>query len=162
MTGTEEFRQEIRRLCPEGFLKRDRSPDALFVSDFPLRSRPEEALAALESAGYSCRIRDGLAHIALTPSRVPPSPAVSFTPGSAEQLYLYSLAVRLTRAGGETQAFHLPAFYLVFKALESGSTAEVSLLLPPMIAKWQRERRPLPGQLGGWLIHLLTHVKSGA
>ena len=68
MIGFEAWRATLRTLTTPGFLRRDQGEDALFASDYPRRSPdPEARTAAIEAAGFTVRIENGIAHLDASP-----------------------------------------------------------------------------------------------
>ena len=105
------WREELRRLIPRGFLRRDQG-DGLFVSDYPRHGEEAPVSDALRQAGYTVGLRGSLAHVdgglekycALTEG-LPEMEA----PLSEEFFWLCSLANHLQKTGAEITADNLEA-----------------------------------------------------
>lgn len=104
MSALEKYRTMVRAvLCDTGFLRRDTSGTALFVTDYIRRGGAIEALDRLAALGFVTTERAGLWHIDLSPCAYralcvpyqPTPPAVFF---SDAQRMLYDIALRLSRA----------------------------------------------------------------
>ena len=108
MSALDLWRSELRALIPRGFLRRDQG-EGLFLSDFPRRG--VYAFPALKAAGFDAVEIRGLARIdgSLDKYRELEAALPAFTPAPRDDtLYLFSLARRLTRFGGDITAENLP------------------------------------------------------
>ncbi len=152
MSPIKEWREELRRLIPRGFVRRDQG-GGLLVSDYPRWGEAEKVTASLLRAGYTVRLDKGLAYLdgglekyralAMNLPEARPAP-------TDETLTLYSLGQRLTRMGGDITEENLPLMRLTVKYLDSGDLPGLQRLLPPACAEAQRKHIPLPigaGQL---------------
>ena len=147
------WREELRRLIPRGFVRRDQG-DGLLISDYPRWGEAEKVTAALLRAGYTARLDKGLAYLDGTPEKYR---ALAMDLSDAcpvptdETLMLYSLAQRLMRTGGDITEENLSLMRLTVKCLDGGDWPALNRLLPPACAEAQRKHIPLP-KAGGQMI----------
>lgn len=152
MTPLLPWREELRRLIPRGFLRRDQG-NALFVSDYPRFGA--EAAQTLNEAGYTARIENRLAFIdaGLEKYRALAEAVPLERPAPTDDtLFLYSLADRLLRFGGEITEENLPLLRMTLKALDCGDLAALARTLPPACAEAQRKHIPLPAAAGRFMM----------
>lgn len=141
------WRRELEGLIPGGFLRRDRVAASLLVSDYPARCEsPETVTRALEGAGYSVFLQNGLAHLdgGAEKYRALPSllPAPPLPPLTEENAPLALLAGRLLHTGGEEN--DLPFLRFTLKCLDAGDEKALLDGLPPLIAALQRQKKRPP------------------
>ncbi len=152
------WREELRRLIPRGFLRRDQG-DGLFVSDYPRHGEEAPVSEALRRAGYTVEIRDGLAHVdagldqyrALADG-LPEAEA----PLSEECFWLCSLANHLQKTGAEITADNLPLLRLTLKKLDEGDLPGLQRLLPPAVAEAQRKHVSPPKAAGQLVLYNIS------
>ena len=149
------WREELRRLIPRGFLRRDQG-DGLFVSDYPRHGEEAPVSDALRQAGYTVGLRGSLAHVdgglekycALTEG-LPEMEA----PLSEEFFWLCSLANHLQKTGAEITADNLPLLRLTLKKLDEGDLPGLQRLLPPAVAEAQRKHVSPPKAAGKLVLY---------
>ncbi|MBR3106754.1 MAG: hypothetical protein IKH30_06150 [Clostridia bacterium] len=161
MSPLTPWREELRRLIPRGFLRRDQG-DGLFVSDYPRFGGEEEITHALEEAGYAVRLTKGLSFIEGS-LRKNQALAAAFplerpTPTDGSML-LFSLADRLLRFGGEITEENLPLVRLTVKTLDSGDLNALTRTLPPACAEAQRKHISLPAAAGRFIMGALKELE---
>ncbi|MBQ9264770.1 MAG: hypothetical protein IJ189_11280 [Clostridia bacterium] len=158
MNALDAWRQETRTLIPRGFLRRDAAEDGLFISDYP--RMPDEAAVtnALQAAGYTVRVRDGLAHMDGTEEKYRaflaslPCPAVQ---PEDDTLYAYSLAQRLIRADVPIEHQPLLPITRLLKQLDAGDAWAIDHLAA-YAAVCQRKKLPLPSAAGKIILYALA------
>lgn len=147
MNPLDAWRRELTGLIPGGFLRRDRLAAYLLVSDYPARcENPEKVTQALEAAGYTVFLQNGLAHLDGTEEKyqslLSALPALSPPPLTEENAALVLLAGRILRTGGEEN--DLPFLRFTLKCLDAGDERSLLAGLPPMIAVLQRQKKKPP------------------
>ena len=153
MSPLDAWREELRRLIPRGFLRRDQG-SALFVSDSPRFGGADETARALKAAGYTVQLKNGLMYLdaGLEKYRALAAAVALERPAPTDgSLFLYSLADRLLRFGGEITEENLPLARLTLKALDADDLPGLDRLLPPAVAEAQR-KHILPPKAAGQLI----------
>ena len=158
------WRGEIRALCPRGFLRRDRDPAYLFISDFPRFDEAEGAAERLRSAGFSVWMADdGLAHIDAEEEKYAaffrslPLMPVSMTD---DNLFAFALARRLNEAGTPIESQPLRRLGQWMKQLDAENRHVLSDIAA-YAARCQRERLPLPSAAGKLIFCALSLAKGG-
>ncbi len=161
----DSWRGILRPLIPRGFLRRDQG-EYLLISDYPRHGEAEKVTQAIEKAGFTVSVENGLARLdgtwetyeaLLRDWREPPA----FVP-KEESRYLYALAKRLCRAETPWKQQPLAPLRLVLKCLDAGDWETLEDKLPPMIALLQREHRPLPSAAGILLLRSLDEKGENA
>ncbi len=154
------WREEMRRLIPRGFLRRDQG-DGLFVSDYPRHGEEAPVSEALRQAGYTVGLRGGLAHVDGSPEKyraladgLPEGKA----PLSEELFWLCSLAAHLQKTGAEITADNLPLLRLTLKKLDEGDLTGLQRLLPPAVAEAQRKRVSPPRAVGQMVLYNISII----
>ena len=159
------WRGILRPLIPRGFLRRDQG-EYLLISDYPRHGNAEEVTRAIEQAGFTVSVENGLARLdgtretykcLLRDCQEPPL----FEPHE-ESRYLYALAKRLCRAQTPWEQQPLAPLRLVLKCLDAGDWDTLEDKLPPMIALLQREHQPLPSAAGILLLRALDEKGENA
>lgn len=163
MKPLDGWRRELRTLIPRGFLRRDQSPEYLFVSDFPRFEGAEDTAGRLRNAGFTVRIAGGLAHLdagrekyaALL--RALPCPCVTTTD---DNLFACSLARRLCEADTPIERQPLRRIGQWMKRLDA-ENRQVIPEIAAYAARCQREGRPLPSAAGKVIFCALAHAEGG-
>ncbi|MBR5109846.1 MAG: hypothetical protein IK099_06590 [Clostridia bacterium] len=159
MSPLSPWREELRRLIPRGFLRRDQG-DWLFVSDYPRFGGEEETTRSLEAAGYAVQLESGLAHLDAGPEKYRAlSASLADAPVLPQEGFLYSLGARLQRNGGETALDSLYLMRMTLKALDAGDLKALERLLPPAVAEAQRKHIPLPKAAGRMILSALNEAE---
>ena len=162
MSVLDAWREEIRRLIPRGFLRRDQG-DGLLVSDYPRHGEEAPVSNALREAGFTVEIRDGLAYVdgSLEKYR---ALAVSLRDTemslTEESFWLHSLALHLQRTGAEPCADNLYLIRLTLKALDADDLPGLERLLPPAVAEAQRKHIPPPKAAGQLILYAIENPKG--
>ncbi len=162
MSALVAWREELRRLIPRGFLRRDQG-DGLFASDYPRHGEETPVSDALRRAGYTVDLRGSLAHVdgsvdkyrALAGSLRDAEP-----PPTEESFWLRSLALHLQRTGAEPCPENLYLIRLTLKALDAGDLPGLERLLPPAVAEAQQKHIPLPKAAGQLIIYAIENPKG--
>ena len=155
MSALDLWRSELRALIPRGFLRRDQG-EGLFLSDFPRRG--VDAFPALKAAGFETVEIRGLARIdgSLDKYRELEAALPAFTPAPRDDtLYLFSLARRLTRFGGDITAETLPLVRMTLLCLDEKDDSFLLRRLPGDMALAQRQRLVLPRMAGQLILNFL-------
>lgn len=165
MSALDVWRGEIFSLLPDGFLRRDQEDDSLFISDYPRRCYdPESVTAALTRAGFAVRVMDGLAHLDAAKEKYAALMAACPLPPLAapteETLFLHALGTRLMRAETEKEDQPLPPLRLTLKCLDAGDEETLMRRLPPMLARMQRKKEPLPRFAGQLILCYLSEKEA--
>ena len=159
------WRGILRPLIPRGFLRRDQG-DGLFISDYPRHGEEERVTRAIESAGFTVSIDNGLARIDGTrdtyEALLGNCQAFAVLKSSEENSYLYALAQRLARTQTPWAQQPLAPIRLVLKCLDAEEFHTLEEKLPPMIAFLQREHQPLPAAAGILLLLALKEKGENA
>lgn len=147
MNPLNAWRRELTGLIPGGFLRRDRLAAYLLVSDYPARcDDAEKVTRALEAAGYTVFLQNGLARLDGTAEKyrslLSSLPALSPPPLTEENAALALLAGRILRTGGEEN--DIPFLRFTLKCLDAGDEQALLAGLPPMIAVLQRQKKKPP------------------
>ncbi len=155
MNPLDAWRRELTGLIPDGFLRRDRLAAYLLVSDYPARCEsPENITRALETAGYTVTLQNGLAHLDGTEEKyqslLSSLPALPLPPLTEENAALALLAGRILRTGGEEN--DLPFLRFTLKCLDAGDEQALLAGLPPMIAVLQRQKKKPPLGAAGLIL----------
>ena len=160
MSPLSPWRNELRRLIPRGFLRRDQGT-GLFVSDFPRFGGGEETARSLKEAGYAVQLKSNLAYLdaglekyrklAASLADAPVIPQEDF-------FWLYSLAAHLQKTGAEPAADNLYLIRLTLKALDANDLPGLERLLPPAVAEAQRKRISPPKAAGQLILSAINET----
>lgn len=165
MSPLAAWRATLRRLIPEGFLRRDQDAEGLLISDYPRRKDAEGVTAALRAAGFTVCFSHGLARIDGRPERyralLAGLPSAEIPPAQEDTLYLHALALRLLRAGTPLARQPLSPLRLTLKCLDAGDLAGLAERLPPRLAVLQRQGEPLPSAAGTLILNALAEMEKG-
>ena len=162
MSALDAWREELRRLIPRGFLRRDQG-DGLFVSDYPRHGGEAAVSDALREAGFTVEKSSFVdapvikveKYCALAGSLRDTEP-----PLTEECFWLRSLALHLQRTGAEPCPENLSLIRLTLKALDAGDLPGLERLLPPAVAEAQRKHIPLPKAAGQLIIYAIENPKG--
>ena len=154
MSALDALRSEARAaLLETGFLRRDRTAAALFVTDYPQRvQNAEEALARLEARGFTVIKEHGFWRIDLSQERwnalIASLRPVAIINRGEEALPLYSIATRLQKASVPPENQPLYPLRLTLICLDAGEMERLSELMAPLLAECLRLKTPLPAAAG--------------
>lgn len=162
MSVLDAWRNEIRPLIPQGFLRRAQG-DGLFVSDYPRLCHAEQVTASLTAQGFCVEINEGRAFMDGDAEKYRALAAgLLLHPlvPTEQELPLYALGLRLYRRDLSLLRAPLACVHLTLKCLDAGQDALLLQRLPPQLAVLQRTHAPLPTLAGALIIDEL-HRRRG-
>lgn len=168
MSALDALRSEARAALSEtGFLRRDRTAAALFVTDYPLRvQNAEDALARLEAGGFTVIKERGLWRIDLNRERwnalIASLRPVAIINRGEETLPLYSIATRLQKVSVPPENQPLYPLRLTLICLDAGETERLSNLMAPLLAEYLRLKAPLPAAAGVLIARALNECRQSS
>lgn len=160
MSPLTPWREELRRLIPQGFLRRDHG-DGLFVSDYPRHGEEAPVSNALLAAGFAVETRGGLAYMDGGPEKYRALAAglTDMEPTLAEEhFWLRSLAAHLQKTGAEIMPENLHLLRLTLKKLDENDLPGLERLLPPAVAEAQRKHISPPKAAGQMILVALNEM----
>ena len=142
------------------FIRRSRSPDALFISDLPRRTVDAEDIVRRLEAGGQWRtwMRNGLLELDPAPllwhSLIRSAPRVAPRPQDwyADYPFLAACARRLIADSPPPERQPVDPLRLTLKRLDAGELDLLERELPPILALLLRRREPLPAAAGLYVL----------
>ncbi len=140
-------------LHQKGFLRRDRTGTALFVTDYCKRTTNlSEAISALTAAQFTVSERNSLWFLDLTKDGwtelIRSIPPCQVPPLTDENLPFYSLAARLTRHPVAAEVQPILPIRLTLLCLDAGDENRLLRELPPILADCLKQKLPVPEAAG--------------
>ena len=154
MSALDALRSEARAAMGQtGFLRRDGTAAALFISDYPLRAADADAAKSrLAQSGFETSAARGLGRVDPSAARwralIASVPPVKLRESGDDLLPLASVARRLLKTDTPPESQPLYPIRLTLIYLEAKEYDRLFALISPALAECLRLREPLPTAAG--------------